>query len=362
MVALLAGAVAVHAGRGGELRDRADELESGLDNAAATEDEIVLELFALESAFVRASKRVKELNAQSERVRDATDIARDETQIARRALDAAEENLADSIRRLYVSDGVDSLDVFIGASSIQDAIDGLGALERTASYDDRLLDQVAGAREAAIERRDELRRKQRRVDEVAADATIARRSLAATRAARAAYLSQLRRELSIGRRQVAGLRRRAVEAEARAAELAAQAEAEAAAQAAASAASAAPPPAAPAPSPGAPPEPGPATGPGPQPAPPPPPLGPGAGSRMTVVATAYALTGTTATGLQTRPGIVAVDPRVIPLGSKMFIPGYGEGIAADTGAAVKGAIIDVWLPTVEEALIWGRRTVTITFR
>ena len=83
---------------------------------------------------------------------------------------------------------------------------------------------------------------------------------------------------------------------------------------------------------------------------------------MTVVATAYALRGTTAVGLETRPGIIAVDPRVIPLGSKMFVPGYGEGVAADTGSAVKGAIIDVWLPTVEEALQWGRRTVTIPFR
>ena len=83
---------------------------------------------------------------------------------------------------------------------------------------------------------------------------------------------------------------------------------------------------------------------------------------MTVVATAYALTGTTAVGLQTQPGVIAVDPGVIPLGSKMFVPGYGEGVAADTGSAVRGAIIDVWFPTVEQALLWGRRTVTITFR
>jgi 3D (Asp-Asp-Asp) domain-containing protein len=83
---------------------------------------------------------------------------------------------------------------------------------------------------------------------------------------------------------------------------------------------------------------------------------------MTVVATAYALQGTTAVGIQTQPGIVAVDPTVIPLGAKMSIPGYGDGVAADTGSAVKGAIIDVWFPTIEEARAWGRRTVTITFR
>ena len=57
---------------------------------------------------------------------------------------------------------------------------------------------------------------------------------------------------------------------------------------------------------------------------------------------------------------MAVDPAVIPLGSRITIPGYGSGIAADTGGAVVGNVIDVWFPTLEEAHAWGRRTVTIT--
>jgi 3D (Asp-Asp-Asp) domain-containing protein len=81
---------------------------------------------------------------------------------------------------------------------------------------------------------------------------------------------------------------------------------------------------------------------------------------MTVEVTAYSLPGTTATGLPVGWGVVAVDPTVIPLGSRMTIPGYGEGIAADTGSAVKGNVIDVWMPTHEQALAWGRRTLTIT--
>jgi 3D (Asp-Asp-Asp) domain-containing protein len=44
----------------------------------------------------------------------------------------------------------------------------------------------------------------------------------------------------------------------------------------------------------------------------------------------------------------------------MFVPGYGEGVAADTGSAVKGAVIDLWFPTCGQALQWGWRTVTIT--
>ncbi|MGZ4393701.1 MAG: 3D domain-containing protein, partial [Gaiellaceae bacterium] len=85
------------------------------------------------------------------------------------------------------------------------------------------------------------------------------------------------------------------------------------------------------------------------------------GSRtLTVTSTGYSMPGRTATGLPVGPGIVAVDPTVIPLGTRLSIPGYGEGVAADTGGAVQGLTIDLWFPTLAEALAWGRRTVTIT--
>jgi 3D (Asp-Asp-Asp) domain-containing protein len=51
--------------------------------------------------------------------------------------------------------------------------------------------------------------------------------------------------------------------------------------------------------------------------------------------------GRTATGLKMRKGIVAVDPRIINLGSKVFVPGYGVGLAGDTGGAIKGKRIDL---------------------
>jgi 3D (Asp-Asp-Asp) domain-containing protein len=81
---------------------------------------------------------------------------------------------------------------------------------------------------------------------------------------------------------------------------------------------------------------------------------------MTVTATGYCLKGTTATGLPVGPGIVAVDPSVIPLGTRMTIPGYGEGVAADTGSGVPGARIDVWMSSCQDAASFTR-TVTITF-
>ena len=83
---------------------------------------------------------------------------------------------------------------------------------------------------------------------------------------------------------------------------------------------------------------------------------------MTVDAVGYSLPGYTASGLPVGHGIVAVDPSVIPLGTRMVVPGYGEAVAADTGSAVRGALIDLWFPTVAAARAWGRRTVTITLR
>jgi 3D (Asp-Asp-Asp) domain-containing protein len=59
-------------------------------------------------------------------------------------------------------------------------------------------------------------------------------------------------------------------------------------------------------------------------------------------------------------GVVAVDPSVIPLGSRLYIPGYGKGVAADVGGGIRGRIIDLWFPTYARCAAWGRRTVTIT--
>jgi 3D (Asp-Asp-Asp) domain-containing protein len=81
---------------------------------------------------------------------------------------------------------------------------------------------------------------------------------------------------------------------------------------------------------------------------------------ITVSSTGYTLPGRTATGMPVGPGVVAVDPAVIPLGTRLTIPGYGEGVAADTGGAVRGDTIDIWFGTLAEAHAWGRRTVTIT--
>lgn len=71
-------------------------------------------------------------------------------------------------------------------------------------------------------------------------------------------------------------------------------------------------------------------------------------ARMLV--TAYCLQGVTATGTYVHPGTVAVDPKVIPLGSKVWVEGYGPGVAEDTGGAVRGWHVDVWMPSCAAAM------------
>ncbi|AHF05696.1 3D domain-containing protein [Desulfitobacterium metallireducens] len=81
---------------------------------------------------------------------------------------------------------------------------------------------------------------------------------------------------------------------------------------------------------------------------------------MTMEATAYTYTGNrTATGVEPREGLIAVDPRVIPLGTQVYIEDYGYAVAADTGGAIKGNIIDVFFPSLQHCISWGRRPVQV---
>ncbi len=94
----------------------------------------------------------------------------------------------------------------------------------------------------------------------------------------------------------------------------------------------------------------------------------GQGTEMTMIATAYTAyckgcSGTTAYGIDLRANpdekVIAVDPRVIPLGTRVWVEGYGEAIAGDTGGAIKGNKIDVFIPSYDNAMQWGRKEVKI---
>ncbi|MFS0775060.1 LysM peptidoglycan-binding domain-containing protein [Neobacillus sp. 3P2-tot-E-2] len=90
---------------------------------------------------------------------------------------------------------------------------------------------------------------------------------------------------------------------------------------------------------------------------------------ITVEATAYTAScegcsGITATGINLledpNQKVISVDPSVIPLGSKVYVEGYGEAIAGDTGGAIKGNKIDIFIPSKQEAINFGRKQLKVT--
>ena len=253
--------------------------------------------------------------------------------IARGTLAAANRGLANRVRALYEEGEIDPFAVLLGAASFDDALTRLDHVDRMAALDRRIAGEAARAGRRLARLSQELAAREAELGRLRDEAEAAAASLEQTRVDRAAYIEQLAAERRLTESEISSLEDQAVAAE------------EQAEEAAAAAATSAPPAAAPV----AAPEEAAA------------PAAPAAsGTQMTVVSTAYALTGTTATGIPVGPGIVAVDPSVIPLGTRMTIPGYGEGVAADTGGAIIGARIDVWVPTEAQAVQWGIRTVTIT--
>lgn len=88
-------------------------------------------------------------------------------------------------------------------------------------------------------------------------------------------------------------------------------------------------------------------------------------TRIDMIATAYTAYcsdgcgGYTASGLRAGPGRVAVDPSIIPLGTHLYIPGYGFAIAADTGGAIRGNRIDLGFASTDDALRFGRQMITV---
>ena len=307
-------------------RSQADRLEAENADLAGRERSAVLELYALETRLARADRRVKALRSAAAEVERDRAAAEQRLDLVRANLAAAESNLGERLRLLYVEGEPDPLEVLLGAASLDEALTALDNFGHVARRDKEIVEQVGEARADVKAALAELERRRAELGALVAEAEAARDAVAAAQAERAAYLADLRAERSLNQAEISNLRAEAEAAENK------TVEAEA--------------PSAP-------------TGPGSS-SPPPPPPPPSGGRKLTVEATGYAIHGTTATGIQTGWGVVAVDPSVIPLGTRMFVPGYGAGVAADTGSAVKGNIIDVWFPTREQALQWGRRTVTIT--
>jgi peptidoglycan DL-endopeptidase CwlO len=270
----------------------------------------LLDLYSLDSQVAAANAKLASLSHQASSLRHARRVLVRELRLARVDSRVAERRLAQRLRALYDHGGTSSIDLVFGAHSLSEIFAQLDDLRHVSSADGDILVQVRQARTHEVQARRELAARQASVAEaIRAEAAESRR-LVAARADRAAFVARLEAREAYDARRVARVEASAQVAQQKSVRLTAAV-------------------------------PRPAAG------------------WVSVVSTGYCLHGRTATGIPVGWGVVAVDPAVIPLGTHLTIPGYGDAIAADTGGAVVGGRIDLWFPSCAQAGGWGSRSVTI---
>jgi peptidoglycan DL-endopeptidase CwlO len=337
LASLIAASQAAAGDRLTSLRSRNAEL--GTETRAA-----LLDLFALDSQLDRASRSLTAFRTSLARLDAERADASSELAAARRTLGAAELRLGQQLRALYVDGEPDPLAVLLGSTSLDEMITAFDGLSRSAQATAAVVREARDARARVSNLERGLVARQARLRQLTAEAAAREATLAETRAERAGLVERLRSEQQLNADAIGRLeaRARAAEAGARLATIRVQTAASVQSFRAQAPL---------------------------RDAPPPPPVGAPTGQRLSdaprgrtlvVVSTGYDLPGTTATGLPVGQGIAAVDPTVIPLGTRLSIPGYGDAVAADTGPAIRGNRIDLWFPTRNLALGWGWRTLTIT--
>jgi len=288
------------------LRERANELRAQNGSLSAQGRAAWLSSVSLGTRIEQTQAALVRWQAQTEAIAAQRAQAEESLRGARRTLAVSQQGLADRLRVLYERGDTDPMSILVGSKSMDEAISGLENLHRIAGQDRRVIDQARAARRRLIAatRRLAAREAAARQAEEATAASVA--ALEAARRERTAMLASLTARQQSNSAEISALESRALAAAAVPTRVG------------------------------------------------------GSGQNVTVTATGYSLPGHTATGVAVAYGIVAVDPAVIPLGTRMTIPGYGAGIAADTGGAIVGPRIDLWFPTTAAALAWGTRTVTIS--
>jgi 3D (Asp-Asp-Asp) domain-containing protein/peptidoglycan hydrolase CwlO-like protein len=300
-------------------KERASQLSNQNADLAGRSRSALLGLYALDSKLAREQARLVALRIRTAEIHAERAAAQQRLSVARHSLRVSQDALARRLQLLYEQGDSDPLAVVLGASTVDEALSSLDSLDRLADQDRVVIEQTRKAKHQLTRITRALAKRQLELQGLADEAMQSTLQLEQARAERSSYLATLASQRRLNAAAISSLQQQALAVETRSRQLAAVASGR------------------------------------------PPPTEPGLGGRtLTVTATGYAIKGRTATGAPTGWGIVAVDPSVIPLGTRMTIPGYGSGVAADTGAAVRGATIDLWFPSLAQARAWGRRAVTIT--
>jgi 3D (Asp-Asp-Asp) domain-containing protein len=318
--------VAVGVGAAGAAQ-QGDSLRVQARNLDTKAHRALLDMVALDTRLNAAQTRLATLDAEKSQLREEQLVLELRLATTRHTLELSRRQLGSNLSMLYKVGDVSTIAVVLGSQSLNDAVTRLDDLDRVATQSKQVVRETIDAQSRLGRLRATLRARAATLAAAIVETRRTASSLAAARADRAGLVATLRRKEQLKLAQIRALQttaRRVVHASA-----AIQASAPEPVQTSA------------------------AQAPAPAPA-------PADGRTLTVSATGYSLPGRTATGLPVGWGVVAVDPSVIPLGTRLTIPGYGDAVAADVGSAVRGAEIDLWFPTLAQARAWGRRTVTVT--
>jgi len=272
----------------------------------------LLSLYALDSKLQAWHGRLGSLQTAAANLRKQRTALKSELRADRASLRTGEHRLAMELRLQYERGNVNSLAVVLGAKSLSTGLNQLDALSHLEEQSKQIVEAARAAHFRLLRSQRRLAAEERRLQRSLAAARQAEQRVAAAAASRAAYVASLRAQAQLRAAQV-----RSVVTQAHAAQQKSQTLQQ------------------------------------------PTPSAPTGKRELTVSATCYDLSGRTATGMPVGQGVVAVDPTVIPLGTRLYIPGYGNGVAADVGGGIKGDTIDLWM-TPSQCASWGRRTVTIT--
>jgi 3D (Asp-Asp-Asp) domain-containing protein len=287
----------------------------------------VLDLYALDSHVTAAEQRLSGLQQQAAVLRVQQLLLRQELLAVHATFVTSQNQLADTLRNLYKRGDVSTLAIVLGARSLDDAVSQLDTLDAVATQDKQVAAVTTRAQTKLSTLRTALAAHRTQIAQAVSAARRTLTTVIAARTARVAFIARLETRERVKRAQIAAWESRVERAQQKSAQLTAAAAPQVTATPEQTPVPAASPP---------------------------------GGRAIVVTSTGYSLPGHTATGLPVGWGVVAVDPSVIPLGTKLTIPGYGEAVAADVGSGVHGRDIDLWFPSLAQAHAWGRRTVTIT--
>jgi cystine transport system substrate-binding protein len=291
----------------------------------------LLELYSIETRLERAKTQVALLDVQKARLERESAATRTSLHLARRTIVATQRTLANRARAIYESgDANNTLAIMLGAETVDDAVTRLENIEQIVNQQNSMLRLAQRAQTKLLHLKAELARRKAALNRLHSAAEASVQSLEAARSTRANTIHRLSSERALTSRQLTNLSTQAT----RAATTSINTESQPTSTSTTTTTSATT-----------------SHSSGGSVA---------KGEQLTVSATCYCLRGSTASGLPVGPGIMATDPSVIPLGTRAYVPGYGNAVAADTGSAVTGLTIDLWVADCAKASAYGRQTLTIT--